>query len=113
MSQMPGSSTAAPRDFREDFDEELDDQDLWMNCNAVTYFLVKGVHKGLRARGVPMTRAHRDAAVASLRNGDTICVFMGKENRHVMASTGNGLLYNMGKGVHTVLSWYRGEDDAS
>ena len=57
-----------------------------------------------------MTEAHYEIAVESILNGDNIAIFTWKENPHVVASEGTGMIYTFGKMYHIGLSKFKGDE---
>lgn len=96
MSQFP--------DYRSKFTDFFSDPTTYQKSHPATFHIVRGMNNRMAANNVPMTKEHYDAATSSILKGDTVCSFMIAENPHVMKSTGSGVLYNMGKAAHTVIS---------
>ncbi len=100
MSQMPGTSGDGPKDFRPEFTQFMNSQESWDSSCKVTHVTVANMNRQMTREGIPMSEAHFNAAKTSISRGDSLCGFMRAEHNHVMASNGDGPVYNAGKSFH-------------
>lgn len=87
-------------DYRDEFGAFLDEHAKKPSANDSTLHAVRSIHQRMVSNRNGMTRAHYEAAKASILRGDTLCEFMRAENSHVINSTGSGLTYHAGKVAH-------------
>lgn len=113
MSSPPQPTPTEKQDYRPEFTKFLDNPANLEKANGVTLLTVGWMNKEMVRNKVPMSRVHYEAASQSIRNGDPICTFLTNENKHVLDSKGNGMVYNAGYKFHSavkVANDYLGSD---
>jgi len=71
--------------------------------NAITLRTVSVMNDQMARRGVAMSREHYEVAQQSIARGDDLCDFLRAENKHVLESTGTGVVYQAGVLLHRMI----------
>lgn len=110
MSGIPKATTLPEKeDYREDFTEFFKDPSKAPEANGVTWHSVRLMNNEMKRNKVPMSKAHYDTATESIKEGKPICEYMQDENKHVLDSSGSGVVYKAGFQVHKGIDWLKGE----
>ena len=98
--------------YRSEFTKFFNDPTNMEKASGVTWHTVGMMNYEMERNNVPMTQAHFEVATESLRRGDTICTFLASENKHVLSSTGSGVVYDAGYKFHELIgSWNSPDSD--
>ena len=98
--------------YRSEFTNFFNDPTNMKKANEVTWHTVTVMNYEMARNNVPMTQAHFEVATESIRSGDTICTFLTNENKHVLSSTGSGVVYDAGYKFHKLIgSWNSPDSD--
>lgn len=73
------------------------------SVNQFTLQVVSLMNDQMVRKGVPMSKDHLEVAQRSIERGDGLYEFLKAENKHVLASTGEGAVYQAGRLFHKLV----------